>query len=90
MEFFLAVLKGGAQKGFEVVLALEHEVLTIVMGGGGRQMFPPFKRRGGGRKKFYPVLRGGGRKKFYPVLRAGAKRFGPAIFPFCCSPPARY
>ena len=37
--------EGGAQKGFEVVLTRELEVLAIVMGG-GRKRFPPFKKGG--------------------------------------------
>ena len=43
-----------------------------IVGGGGCEQFPLFKR-GGGREKFYPVLRGGGRKKFlirdFPILK---------------------
>ena len=36
---------GGATKSFEVVLTWDLEVLAIVMGGGGRKAFPPFKVR---------------------------------------------
>ena len=50
----------------------------------------------GGHKKFQEVLMRylvvvailkGGHEMFYPVLRGDAKGFGPAIFPFCNTPP---
>ena len=46
--FVLAVLKGGGGSGtksFEVVLTWELEILAIVIGGGERKKFPPFKVR---------------------------------------------
>ena len=44
--FFLAVLKGGGgTKSCEVVLTWELEILAIVIGGGGRKKFRPFKVR---------------------------------------------
>ena len=45
-----AKMKGGTTS-FEVVLTWELDVLDILMGGGGRKMFPSFKSggRGGGR-----------------------------------------
>ena len=36
---------GGVTKSCEVVLTWELEILAIVIGGGGRKKFPPFKVR---------------------------------------------
>ena len=58
---------GGVTTSFEVVVARELEVLTILMGGA---------------KGFHP-LKGGGGQKVLPCLKGGAKSLGPTIFPFC-------
>ena len=43
--FFSRAEGGGGTKSCEVVLTWELEILAIVIGGGGRKKFPPFKVR---------------------------------------------
>ena len=71
MKFYSYKEWGEGTTSFWVVLTRGLEVLSILVGGGGRKKFLLF-RRGGGRKEFYPVLRGWGRKMFwtrdFPIL----------------------
>ena len=43
---------GGDTTSFEVVLTRELEVLAVLIGGGGRERFPPFKTWQGGAESF--------------------------------------
>ena len=71
-----------------------REVLPLRKGGGGAEKDLAMLK--GGHKRLKPYCRGGVKcfhsLKVLPCLEGGgggAKSFGPAIFPFCSSPPPR-